>query len=236
MKNAATKVAIVLTVVAAAMILASGPALRLQWVDVRSGILMFAGSVIVAFLAAVIGGIAWLLTRPNHAAGIGFLAAALLVAIPASQIVRARGKPPIHDISTDPADPPIFSAVLPLRASAPNKVTPFDETTTQLQKRAYPDLGPLELSIAADAAYVKALDAAKQSGWEIVSARPSEGIVEATDTTAWFGFKDDVVVRVRSAGAGSRVDVRSTSRVGRGDAGKNAERIRKFLRILSSGK
>jgi uncharacterized protein (DUF1499 family) len=233
MKNTTTKVAIVLTVAAAAMILISGPALRLGWLGVAPALLMFAGSLIVAFVAAVVGGIAWLRSRPNRAAGICFFIAVLLVAIPTSQIVRAMGKPPIHDISTDTSDPPMFSAVLPLRASAPNKVTPFDEKTTRLLKSGYPNLRPLDLPITPDAAFVKAVDAAKQSGWEIVSARPTEGILEATATTAWFGFKDDVVVRVRAAGTGSRIDVRSTSRVGGGDAGKNAERIQKFLGILA---
>jgi uncharacterized protein (DUF1499 family) len=55
--------------------------------------------------------------------------------------------------------------------------------------------------------------------------------VEATDTTFWFGFKDDVVVRVRAAenGGGSIVDVRSVSRVGQSDLGLNAKRIGSIL-------
>ena len=71
--------------------------------------------------------------------------------------------------------------------------------------------------------------------WEIVSSRPADGILEATTTTAWFGFRDDIVVRVRPNGDHSRIDVRSCSRVGRGDAGKNADRIRRFFRLLNSG-
>jgi uncharacterized protein (DUF1499 family) len=70
--------------------------------------------------------------------------------------------------------------------------------------------------------------------WEIVSLRPADGSIEATATTAWFGFHDDVVVRIRPAGSNSRIDVRSVSRVGRGDAGKNADRIRRYLRLLKS--
>ena len=78
----------------------------------------------------------------------------------------------------------------------------------------------------------KAIDAARALGWEVVASDAAAGRVEATDTTSWFGFKDDIVVRVRPQPGGSRVDVRSASRVGRSDVGKNAERVRDFLARL----
>jgi len=228
-----TRASIYLAGLSAAMLLASGPALRFGWADIKSGLLMFAGSAVLAFLAALLAGIAWLRHHPNRMAGIVFAAAAVLCLVPLSQIVPAFGKPPIHDIATDPADPPLFSAVLPLRRNAPNAIVPFDVKRTALQRKGYPDIVPLELPVPADAAFAKALDAAKRSGWEIVSSRPSDGVIEATDTTAWFGFRDDVAVRIRQRVGGSRIDVRSTSRVGGGDAGKNAQRIRRFLGMLA---
>jgi len=76
---------------------------------------------------------------------------------------------------------------------------------------------------------VRALAAARASGWAIVAADSAAGRIEATATTAWFGFKDDVVVRVAPEGTGSRVDVRSVSRVGKSDVGANARRIREYL-------
>ena len=76
--------------------------------------------------------------------------------------------------------------------------------------------------------------AARELGWEIAAAVSGEGRIEATDQTFWFGFKDDVVVRVRAADGGSRVDVRSVSRVGRSDVGTNARRIRRFLQRVKS--
>ena len=100
------------------------------------------------------------------------------------------------------------------------------------QKKAYPDLKPAVLGVPPAQAFDRAVDAAKKQGWEIVAAVPAAGRIEATDTTRWFGFKDDVVIRVRPEGAGSRVDVRSVSRVGRGDVGTNARRIRGFLDAL----
>ncbi|MGH7421143.1 MAG: DUF1499 domain-containing protein, partial [Candidatus Rokuibacteriota bacterium] len=85
---------------------------------------------------------------------------------------------------------------------------------------------------APDRVLARAVDVARGLGWEIVAVAPAEGRLEATDRTPWFGFRDDVVVRVRPDGAGSRVDVRSVSRVGRSDLGTNARRIRGFLEAL----
>ena len=123
-------------------------------------------------------------------------------------------------------------AVVPLRRDASNPVAYGGPEIAAEQKKAYPDIKPAVLGAPPAQAFDRALDAAKKQGWEIVAAVPAEGRIEATDTTRWFGFKDDVVVRVRPEGAGSRVDVRSVSRVGRGDVGTNARRIRGFLDAL----
>ncbi len=225
----------ILAAVAAVSLLLSGPGTRWGWWNFKIGLLLFAVAFLAGLLALLISGIAWLRTRPNPAAAIAATAGALIVLLPLTQVAGARNKPRIHDISTDLADPPRFSAILPLRADAPNKAPDrIDDATASQQRAGYPDLATLDMSLAGDAVFAKAVDAAKTMGWEIVSARPAEGILEATDTTAFFGFHDDVVVRIRPAGDHSRVDVRSTSRVGRGDAGKNAERIHGYLRLLGS--
>jgi uncharacterized protein (DUF1499 family) len=96
----------------------------------------------------------------------------------------------------------------------------------------YPDLGPARFTAPPDRVFARAVDIARDLGWEIVATAPAEGRLEATDRTRWFGFRDDVVVRVRPDGAGSRVDVRSVSRVGRSDLGTNARRIRGFMDAL----
>ena len=88
------------------------------------------------------------------------------------------------------------------------------------------------MSAAPKEAFTRALAVAQDRGWEIVSADESTGRIEATDTTQWFGFKDDVVVRLTAWGTGTRVDVRSVSRVGRGDVGTNARRIEEYLDSL----
>src|SRR3970282_457381 len=89
------------------------------------------------------------------------------------------------------------------------------------QRKAYPDIQPLELAEDPAAAYSRALAAAGAVGWEIGGKDPAAGRIEAVATTAWFGFKDDVLVRVTPAARGSRVDIRSHSRVGRSDIGTN---------------
>jgi uncharacterized protein (DUF1499 family) len=155
-----------------------------------------------------------------------------LIAIPARFRVGAPA-PPIHDITTDTQDPPQYVAVLPLRADAPNTTEYGGERVAVQQREAYPDLQPAKLNVPPSQAFERALGAVREMGWEVVATDAAAGRIEATDTTFWFGFKDDVVIRVRSADGGSRVDVRSLSRVGVGDAGTNAKRIRAFLNGLT---
>jgi uncharacterized protein (DUF1499 family) len=155
-------------------------------------------------------------------------------AVPWNLMRQARAVPPIHDISTDTDDPPAFVAVI-ARREATRASNPPEYAGAEIaaqQKAAYPDLVTLRVEAPPDQAFASARTAAQSLGWEIVAADAAEGRLEATDTTRWFGFKDDVVVRVRPDGAGSRVDVRSKSRVGRSDVGANAARIRAFRDAL----
>jgi len=138
--------------------------------------------------------------------------------------------PRIHDITTDTDNPPKFVAVLPLRKGL-NPLEVSAEVIAQ-QKKGYPDIAPATLDAAPAAAFERAERAARAMGWEIVATVPAEGRIEATDTSLLFGFKDDIVIRVAAQGAGSRVDARSVSRVGRSDFGVNAKRIRKYFASL----
>lgn len=167
-------------------------------------------------------------------AAAGLALGAIAVLIPLSWQSRARSVPPIHDITTDTADPPTFERVAALRAGAPNTLD-YDPKVGAQQRQAYPDVVPVTLAMAPDAAFERALAAARDAGWEIVDADQEARRIEATDTTFWFGFKDDVVIRLRPSGEGTRVDVRSVSRVGRSDVGTNARRIRAYLESLQAG-
>jgi uncharacterized protein (DUF1499 family) len=161
------------------------------------------------------------------------LAGLVAVGVPFEFQRRARTVPPIHDISTDLENPPTFDAIVPLRADAPNSLERSSEVT-ELQRQGYPDLAPLTLPVPLDQAFGRALAVAQQEGWQILAADNSTGRIEATDTTRWFGFKDDIVVRLTPWGAGTRVDIRSVSRIGRSDIGTNARRIRQYLDRLQS--
>jgi uncharacterized protein (DUF1499 family) len=166
---------------------------------------------------------------------VGILIGLVVVGIPWQMKRTAQRVPAIHDISTDTDDPPRFDAVLPLRKDAPNAADYGGPEIAAQQHAAYPDVRPLLWRMPSSHAFTQALHAAEAMGWEIVAADPIEGRLEATDTTFWFGFKDDIVVRIQGQPDGSRVDVRSVSRVGRSDVGTNARRIRKYLRRLEVG-
>jgi len=162
----------------------------------------------------------------------GIVIGALSFGLPWSMRSQAQGLPPIHDITTDTVNPPQFVAILPLRKNAPNSADYAGGKIAELQKKGYPDIAPLVMEAPPGAAFDRALSAAQALSWEIVAAEPGEYRIEATATTLMFGFKDDVVIRITPAGRGSRVDVRSVSRVGRSDLGTNARRIRAFLNSL----
>lgn len=142
---------------------------------------------------------------------------------------KAQSLPRIHDISTDTDNPPLLKAILPLRRDAPNPPDYGGPDVAAKQRAGYPDIGPLILSLSTGEAFQKALSAMINMGGEIIEANQDAGKIEATFTTYWFGFKDDMVVRVVQEKTGSRVDVRSVSRVGVSDVGTNAKRIRIFL-------
>jgi hypothetical protein len=148
--------------------------------------------------------------------------------------------PPIHDISTNLVNPPEFVAVAPLRADAPNtlvyggsnNMTP--ERLIELTNEAYPDLVTQRYSEPVDVIFEKALAAVNDLGWELVATDASAGRIEATDTTFWFRFKDDVVITIEQQGSDTVVDARSVSRVGTGDVGANAIRLRKMFALLEN--
>ena len=148
--------------------------------------------------------------------------------------------PPIHDISTNRINPPEFVAIAPLRADAPNtlvygasnNMTP--EQLIEQTDEAYPNLVTQLYSESVNEVFEKALAAVDDLGWELVAQDASAGRIEATDTTFWFRFKDDVVIKIDQQGSETAVDVRSVSRVGTGDVGANAIRMRKLFALLEN--
>ena len=214
----------------------SGPTYRLG-VPLQTAFSLLRWGAYVGIAAVALGAVAAVLaSRAQRRSALGVAAAALVAGliaavVPYSWQRRAQSVPPIHDITTDLENPPLFDAVVPLRAEAPNTLD-RPPILVQQQREGYPDLAPITLSMPPNQTFDRALAVAQEKGWEIVSADQSGGRIEATDTTTWFGFKDDIVVRLTPWGAGTRVDVRSVSRVGRSDVGTNARRIEDFLASL----
>ena len=206
--------------------LALGPALQtIRWS--AGGALAAAVLALIAIVGSFHAGARAGLAVPAIA-----LAVALAVAGPPLYLWhRVQTLPRIHDASTDTEQPPAFVAVLPLRAGSRNS-TVYGADVAALQKAAYPDLHPARLGVAPPEALRRAEQVAREMGWQIVAVDPAALRIEATATTLLFGFKDDVVIRVAPAAAGSRVDVRSLSRVGGSDFGANANRVRAFVERL----
>ena len=231
--------AFVLAVMCAGAAVAAGLGTRWEAWHFRTGFAILAWAAYGGLAAAVLGLVALFLDRSSRRGvlltlvtiGLG----ALVVGIPWQMKQQAQHVPPIHDITTDTENPPVFVAILPLRRDAPNPAEYGGPEVAAQQQKAYPDLHPLFLIAPQNEAFSKALEAARAMGWQIVDSNQDQGRIEATDTTLWFGFKDDIVVRVTPAVHGSRIEVRSVSRVGKSDVGTNARRIQAYLRKIMQG-
>lgn len=137
--------------------------------------------------------------------------------------------PPIHDISTDTTTPPSFIALDDSREGARNSLVYGGPEVAAFQQQAYPDIAPIFSDKSPINAFSEALRVADAMGWEIVSEDASSLRFEATARTLVYQFVDDVVVVVTDLDGKSRVDIRSVSRIGRGDRGVNAQRVRDFI-------
>lgn len=230
--------ALLLAVVAALLLLVAGPGTRMEWWDFRFGFGLMRWAAFVGLAAAAVALVMLLVPRIRRTGSMALLAALVIglgvAFVPWNGMRQAKKVPPIHDISTDTRRPPEFVAILPLRADAPNPAGYGGEEVARAQAEAYPDLQTRRMGLAPEQAFERALATARNMDWEIVATDPASGRIEATATTLWFGFKDDVVIRIEPDGDGSRVDIRSASRVGKSDAGTNAKRIRAYLEMLGN--
>lgn len=186
----------------------------------------------VGLAGAAISIVAFVARRRLGISPIAASIATLLFAVPVAVMVANEATPPpgdfINDITTDLEDPPRFAAVIPLRPAGSNPIEYGGPQVAARQREAHPEVVPIFTDLDPEAAFQKAFEIAEALGWEIVSGDLQSGIIEAVDTTRFFRFKDDVVIRIRENADGSRVDLRSRSRVGRSDLGKNAKRILAF--------
>jgi uncharacterized protein (DUF1499 family) len=140
--------------------------------------------------------------------------------------------PRIYDVTTDTAAPPAFDRVLKIRQGQANPVH-YEASFAALQTAAYPDVKPLQIQRSLIDVYSAARDVVKAQHWKIIDEQAPEatrsGHIEAMDRTLFFGFADDISIRVTGSAKAAKVDVRSSSRFGQHDLGRNAERIRRYL-------
>lgn len=179
---------------------------------------------VVATLATLVGAI-----RKRRGPSIALIG--LILSLPVAGLgvafeIAARTTPPINDISTDTEDPPVYWFT-----ATP---TDYPAQNAEPQRSAYPDVRPLDLPIPVEDAFSEALTLVETRGWEVLSADPAENQIEAIARSRVFGFEDEVAVRVTDIETGSRIDMRSRSRLGQIDRGANARRIEAFLTELQA--
>ena len=228
--------------VLALLTMAAGPAgIHLGLLKPFHGFLIFvSGWVLGGLLALIFGLVGLRATRPETGlsgrslAWCGAFMGAALLGLLVALLSKMGGVPRIHDITTDTADPPAFVAAAKNPDNAGrNMAYPEGAADAAAQQKAgYADLQPFHLDVPPAEAFQRVKEAAMRLNWKITAEDPAAGTLEAEDTSRLFLFVDDIAIRVRPDGTGSRIDVRSLSRVGKGDLGANAARIRRFGQAL----
>lgn len=239
--RAAAMLGFALAIIALLLLVAGPVGWRAGWWHYRIGLLMLlpdAGYVGVA--AVVISGLGLIIGARRIARGrlvlavLGLLIGGAAAYFPLHWDSLRGAYPRLNDVTTDVGNPPSLAFAEKMRqAEHGNPVAYGDAKLAELQQKFYPDIKPAMLDVAPAAAFERALATAKAQGWSIVQADPAAGIIDADDRSRWFGFTDDIAIRVSPAEAGgSRIDLRSAARQGRSDFGVNAARIRAYLADL----
>jgi uncharacterized protein (DUF1499 family) len=159
------------------------------------------------------------------AVGVGLVLIVLAAAAPGG------GLPPINDITTDLESPPEFAPSSIVLDYVGRNMSYPPEFVEQV-RQAYPDLQSIRFDTPPQELYQKALATAVDLGWEITARSDERLVFDAKEETSLFRFVDDITVRVVGESPGSKLDIRSKSRDGRGDLGANAARIRRFAEAL----
>lgn len=217
---------------------------RFGFLDFKPALASFFGALAFAGLSIVVGLAAFAAIWQNGSRGmsrilVAFLINAAILAYPAYLAYQYRKLPPLHDITTDPIDPPRFDALARLRTGdGENSAVYAGLYSAEQQRAAYPDIEPVSLDVPVQTAYEMAQRIVKQRKWLVIDERPPLppqriGRIEAVARTPIMGFREDVAIRVMPDGDGSRVDIRSSSRYFEHDLGTNAARITKFTDDLN---
>jgi len=213
---------------------------RFGFLELKPALATFFGALAVAGLSILVALAAFASIWQNGSRGMGRIFLALLInavvlAYPAYLALQYRRLPPIHDITTDPIDPPRFEALARLRTGdGTNSAVYAGLYSAEQQRTAYPDIETVELEVPVQRAYDVALQLVNKRKWLVIDERPPQpprrvGRIEAVARTPIMGFREDVSIRVAPDGEDSRVDIRSSSRYFESDLGSNAARITKLM-------
>jgi uncharacterized protein (DUF1499 family) len=205
-------------------------------VHFSAGLAGFAISCVLSLLVLLILAVVSLLPKfkeQRRAALVRSLAALPGVILAGALLGSGGDYPPIHDITTDTADPPVFVLGIIERGSDSNSLDIKPDYIAE-QLKAFPDLATIESELNMAEAMDRGATVAEGLNWKIYNRDMEAGIIEASYTSFWFGFVDDVVIRFSPSAAGTEIDLRSVSRVGQGDLGANANRIRAFSQAFQS--
>jgi uncharacterized protein (DUF1499 family) len=228
---------LIVGVLALLLLVLSGPLYQADILGLMNAFFAMRIALILGAVAIVLALVQVIFMRKTiswTATGIAVLCAAVAIIMPLSMMNKAKSVPPIHDISTDLVNPPKFVAILALRANASNPAEYQGEEIASQQRKAYPEIQTQKFQKTAEQVFDAALTAVKDMGLEVVNSDKTLGLIEAYDTTTFFGFVDDVVIRIQSDGQMTKLDARSKSRVGKSDIGKNAERLNALIAGIKS--
>jgi uncharacterized protein (DUF1499 family) len=217
---------------------------RFGFLEMKPALATFFGALGIAGLSILVSFAAFAAIWQNGSRGMSRILLALLIdavvlAYPAYLALQYRRLPPIHDITTDPIDPPRFEALARLRTGeGTNPAVYAGLYSAEQQRLAYPDIETVELDIPAQRAFEAVMRLVAKRKWLVIDERAPQprgiGRIEAVARTPIMGFREDVAIRVTPDGDGSRVDIRSASRYFESDLGSNAARISKLIDDLNT--
>jgi hypothetical protein len=218
---------------------------RFGFLEMKPALATFFGALALAGLSILVGFAAFVAIWQNGSRGMSRILLALLIdavvlAYPAYLGLQYRKLPALHDITTDPIDPPRFEALARLRTGDGTNTAVYAGLYSAEQQRLYyPDIETVELDVPVQRAFDVTMALVTKRKWLVIDERSPQlprriGRIEAVARTPIMGFREDVSIRVTPDGDGSRVDIRSASRYFEGDLGSNAARISKLIDDINS--
>ena len=234
-----------LAIFSAVAVLVSIVIVRFGFLEMKPALATFFGALAIAGLSILIGFAAFAAIWQNGSRGMGrimlaFLISAAVLAYPAYLALQYRMLPQIHDVTTDPIDPPRFEALARLRTGeGTNPAVYAGLYSAEQQRIAYPDIETVELEVPVDRAYAVTMQLVNRRKWLVIDERPPApprriGRIEAVARTPIMGFREDISIRVTPDGEDSRVDIRSASRYFDSDLGSNAARVSKLIEDINN--